>query len=109
MTLSLEIQERNKQQADETQGHSDPKEGGVRFKGIVCVVAGCCRVLRHAREYRSEDTQADGDSQLDSGLEHRAGDGLLRLGQVADNVHLDKDWSTRVWGAGRRHRVCDLH
>ena len=90
MTLSLDLEERHEEQADEAQCRGKPKERSVWLEWIVRVVASRRRVLGNTRENCREDAETDGNCQFDGCLENGAGYGLLRLGQGGHNVHLGR-------------------
>ena len=88
MALSLDLEERHDEQADEAQGHGKPKERSVRLEWIVRVVASRRRVLGNTCENCREDAETDSNCQFDGCLENGAGYGLLRPGQGGHDVHL---------------------
>jgi len=89
MTLGLDLEERDKEQADKAQRHGKPKERSVWLERIVRVVTSRRRLLGNTRENCREDAEADCDCQFDGRLENGAGYRLLRLGQGGYDVHID--------------------
>ena len=88
MTLSLDLEERHEEEADEAQCRGEPKERSVWLERIVRVEASRRRFLGNACEDCREDPETDCDCQFDGCLENGAGYGLLRLGQGGYDVHL---------------------
>lgn len=59
MTLSLDLEERRDEQADEAQCHGKPKERSVRLEWIVRVVASRRRVLGNTCKNCREDAETE--------------------------------------------------
>ena len=89
-TLSLDLKERHKQQADKAQCHGKPKERSIRFVRIVCVIPSRCRFVGNTCKNRCADAESNCRRQLNGCLENGARDGLLRLRQRAHDVHLGR-------------------
>lgn len=80
MPLSLDLEERHQEQADEAHCRRKPKKRSVRLVCIVRVIASRRRVLGNTCKDCRAGAEADGNCKLDSCLENGAGYGLLRFG-----------------------------
>ena len=60
------------------------------------VVAGGGRIFGNACGYRCANTEADRNGEFGDCLEYGAGDGLLRVGQRAKDIHLRRSESATL-------------
>ena len=90
MSLSLDPQERNEEDAQKRNTSRKPKHRGVRRSRIMGVVPRRWRTALHRVENRRCDAVADRRTEPGQGLEKGSGDGLAICWHRGQNVHLQK-------------------
>ncbi len=96
MALSLDLEERHQEQADEAHRRGEPKKRSVWLIWIVSVVTSRRRVLGNTCKDCRAGAKTDCNCKLDGCLENGAGYRLLRLGQGGHDVHLGRNKSA-MW------------